>query len=249
MRPARAARSWRLARIGALVAVAAVILIPSVVEAQRGRTGRLVLSGDQPGAEVYVDAELIGEMPIDPLELPVGEHALRVTRPGYTELTEVFRIRPRRETRVQVDLLPISMALRVVTDPAGAQVFVDGRFAGESPTDLDLLDGEHSIRVTLPLYVEVVRSVTAVAGQNETMELELEELPEDQMRALVGPPPETEWYEEPLTWVLIGGGAVAVALGVLLIVVLTADEPSQRDMFCAESPLGCSEWDPMLTPP
>jgi hypothetical protein len=88
-----------------------------------------------------------------------------------------------------------------------------------------------------------VRTVTATAGRAETLELELEELPDDVIRAMVGPPPEPEWYEEPLTWVLIGGGAVAVALGVLLIVTLTADEPNRLDEFCVN---GCLEFKPPL---
>ena len=218
------------ARLTLAAVFAALLLYAPAAEAQR--TGRLVLEGDQPGAEVYVDTELMGEMPLDPVDLPVGEHTLRVARPGFTELTEVFRIRPRRDTTITVELLPISMALTVTTEPAGAQVFVDGDFAGETPAELDLLDGEHSLRITLPGYHEVVRTVTATAGRAETIELELEELPDEVIRAMVGPPPEPEWYEEPLTWVLIGGGAVALALGVFLIVTLTSTDPSQVDQFC-----------------
>lgn len=217
-----------------LAVVGSVVLACADAEAQRRRprVGHLVLEGDQPGAEVYVDAELIGTMPLEPIELTAGEHTLRVTRPGYTELTEVVRIRPRRETTIEVSLLPISMVLSVVTEPEGAQLFVDGRFSGETPLEIDLLEGEHSIRVTRAGYQEVVRTIQARAGQNEVLELELENLPEEEMRALVGPPPEAEWYEEPLTWVLIGGSAVALAAGILLIVALTSEDPTQVDQFC-----------------
>lgn len=234
------------ARLTLAASLFVLLVLAPVAEAQRQRTGRLVLEGDQPGAEVYVDSELVGEMPIAPLDLPVGEHTLRVARPGFTELTEVFRIRPRRDTSIMVELLPISMALTVTTEPAGAQVFVDGDFAGETPAELDLLDGEHSIRITLPGYHEVVRTVTAAAGRAESIEVELEELPDEVIRAMVGPPPESEWYEEPLTWVLIGGGAVALALGVLLIVTLTADEPNRVDEFCNGLMNECLRFTPPL---
>ncbi len=233
-------------RVLVVASVASVVLGGSGAEAQRPRAGHLVLEGDQPGAEVYVDAELVGTMPMDPLELSVGEHTLRVTRPGYTELTEVFRIRPRRRTQISVDLLPVSMALSVVTDPEGAQVFVDGRFSGETPLELDLLEGEHSVRVTRAGYHEVVRTVQAAAGQNETLDLELEELPAEEVRAMAGVETELEWYEKPLTWILVGGGAVAVAAGILLVVALTSEDPSQADQFCSGGMHDCLRVDPMF---
>lgn len=231
----------RRARLLAVWAsVLAVTLSAASADAQRRqRTGTLVLEGDHPGAEVFVDAEPVGTMPMEPLELPVGSHTIRVARPGYTEYTEVFRIRPRRETVLAVDLLAVSMALNVSTTPEGAQVFIDGRFAGETPAEIDLLEGEHSIRVTLAGYREAIRSVEAVAGETETLSVELEELPQEEVDALVGPQPEPEWYEEPLTWVIIGGSAVALAVGVLIIVALTADEPSRLDTFCEGGDNSC----------
>jgi len=231
----------------ALATLVALTLTAASADAQRrGRTGTLVLAGDFPGAEVFIDAESVGRMPLEPLELEAGNHTIRVAQPGYTEYTEVFRIRPRQETALTVDMLPVSMALTVQTEPEGAQVFVDGRFAGEAPVEVDLLEGEHSIRITRAGYREAIRTVEAAPGQNETLEVTLEELPQEEVQALVGEQAETEWYEEPLTWVIIGGSAVALAVGVLLIVALTAEEPSQLDTFCEGGEESCVLVDPMF---
>ncbi len=221
----------RAVSVGLVALVLSAGLAASGARAQS--RGTLSLQGDQPGAEVFVDGEQVGTMPLDPLELDPGNHTIRVSRPGYTEYTDVFRVRPGRETALQVDLLAVSMVLHVVTTPPGAQVFVDGTFAGESPVDVDLRDGEHSIRLKSFGYHDSVQSVQASAGHDDTLETTLEALPPEEVAAL-SQPAEPSWYERPLTWVAVGGGALAVAALVIILVVATSSHPSQTDTWCME---------------
>ena len=44
--------------------------------------------------------------------------------------------------------------LQVSTEPAGAQVYVDGLFRGQTPMDLDLGLGKYEVRLNLPEYLE-----------------------------------------------------------------------------------------------
>lgn len=201
------------------------------------QAGTLVLEGDFEGAEVFVDAEPVGTMPLEPLSLASGNHTIRVTRPGFTEYTGVFRIRPRQETSVSVEMMAISMALSITTEPAGAQIFLDGSFAGESPLELELNEGEHSLRLKSFGFHEAIRTVNAVAGQDDSLAVTLEALPADEVAALTQPPP-AEWYEEPLTWVAIGGGALAVAAIVVIIVIATQPQELQADAFCNMAQMG-----------
>lgn len=209
----------------------------AVGRAAAQQQGTLVLEGEHPGAEVYVDAEPVGTMPMEPLPLASGNHTIRVTRPGYTEYTGVFRIRPRQETSVSIEMMAISMALNVTTEPAGAQVFLDGNFAGESPLELELNEGEHSLRFKAFGFHEAIRTVNAVPGQDDTLEVTLEALPAEEVAALTQPRP-PEWYEEPLTWVAIGGGAIALAAIIVIIAVVSADQPTQADQFCDLAQMG-----------
>ena len=213
---------------------------PATVAAQRrARTGSLRISGEHPGAEVFVDAELVGTLPLEPLALPVGEHSLRVSRPGFTEFTDVVFIAARRETVIEVDLMPVSMALTVETTPSGAQVFVDGRFSGAAPVEIDLLEGEHSLRVVATGYEDALRTVQARAGAAETERIELVALPEEVQLAAIGAEPPT-WYERPWTWIAVGGAALVVAAVVVILVAVTADEPSELERFCGAAG-GCVE--------
>ncbi len=221
-----------------LIAAASLVsLVAQSAEAQR--PGTLVIEGDHPGAEVYIDAELVGSMPMEEMRIDPGNHTIRVVRPGHTEFTDVFRIRPRRETVLMVEMMAISMGLTITTEPAGAQVFLDGDFAGETPLELDIDEGSHSMRLKLFGFHDAVRELEAVAGQDDTVDVALEALPAAELEELTAPPP-LAWYEKPLLWVAIGGGVVLAVLTAVIIAVATAERSDnpQADAFCLAAGIG-----------
>lgn len=193
--------------------------------------GTLVIEASLEGAEVFVDDELVGTTPLDTLSLAPGAHTVRVRLPGHTEFTDVVRIAASRSTRIAADLFPLSEVLSVTTEPEGAHVYVDGNFMGETPVELELLEGTHSLRLLRRGFEEVIRQVDARPGHRDELRIELVALPEG---VGDGTPRPTEWYEEPLPWIGIGGGAVAIAVTIAIVVVVTSSSStSQLDQFCA----------------
>jgi hypothetical protein len=211
-----------------------LVLASATAHAQRRHRGaRLTIQTEVEGAEVLVDEEMVGVTPLRPIEVEPGQHTVRVRKPGYTEFTDVVRVRPGENAEVSVDLMALSMVLTVRSDPDEARVFVDGTFRGTSPIELELTEGRHTIRVTDPTHREVVRHVTAAPGQTRAIDVRLEPLPESALH-----PRQAQWYDDPLIWVAIGGGAAAVAVAIVLIVVLTQGG-SQIDSYCGGEEMNC----------
>ena len=226
----------RVDRLNALVAILlglVIVLAAADADAQRRRrrrrrqrrqvptTGQLVILTPQPlhGAEVLIDEEPAGYAPLDPLTLPPGSHTVRVRRAGYTDFSEVTEIEAGGTAEVFVDMVALSMVVTVRSVPDEARVFVDGTFRGNTPIEIELIEGEHSLRVTAPRYRETVTTLTAIAGQTALREFELEAIPESELQ-----PRTLEWYEEPPVWIGVGGGVAAVAaVAVTLAVVLSQD--------------------------
>ena len=218
-----------------IVGFIAIALAVAPADAQRRRpsTGQLVIQTNIEGAHVVIDEFEVGTTPTDPIPLEPGSHTVHISRPGYTEFTDIVRMRAGETVELPVELFPLSMVVHVTTDPPGARVFVDGDFRGETPLELELSEGEHSVRVALARYHEIVRPITATPGATDDLSLTLEQLSEQELR-----PHTTEWYEEPITWIAIGGGAVALAIAIIVIAVATSSGPSQIDQFCMAAASG-----------
>lgn len=227
---------WRAVGL-ALLGVLVLSLVTAGAEAQRRRRrdpepeptpagpATIVLIGESPGAEVLVDEQVVGTLPLgEPLTVEPGRHTLRIRRPGYTEYTEVINLGPGESYDVFVDLMALSEVVEVSSTPEGAHVFVDETFLGDTPTEVELLDGSHRLRISLPGYEEITRDVTAVAGRRETMSFDL---------VLIPPDDGEQWYESPITWIAVGGGLVAVGIIVTVIAVVVSDSSvSQEQRFC-----------------
>lgn len=223
----------------ALLALSALAASPETAEAQRRRRRRgpatLVIQTTLRGAEVLVDEEIVGVTPLeDPIRLTPGSHTIRVRKPGYTEYTDVVRARPGQRIELPVDLFALSMVLTVRTDPEEARVFVDGTFRGTTPIEIELIEGERSIRITHPTHREVIRQVVAAAGQTEVLDLTLEPLPPSEVGS-----PGAEWYEDPFVWVGVGAGAAVVAIAIVVLAVVLGQGGSQIDAFCPPESSNC----------
>jgi hypothetical protein len=86
--------------------------------------------------------------------------------------------------------------------PAGATVVLDGKDAGVTPLDTNLVGGVHRLRLVLRDHEMVSRSFTVVSGVDESMDLELTSIPSKFPYRTVG-------------WSTLGGGAALLVAGIV----------------------------------
>lgn len=70
-----------------------------------------------------------------------------------------------------------SSSVAVKSAPEGAEITVDGKFAGSTPSTLQIKSGEHTISVKKEGYVLWERTMTINAGGNITLDAALEKVP------------------------------------------------------------------------
>jgi hypothetical protein len=57
-------------------------------------------------------------------------------------------------------------SVQLSSDPTGAEITIDGNYAGNTPSLIKLKPGTHSIRMTMPGYAPWVRSIETAAGES-----------------------------------------------------------------------------------
>jgi hypothetical protein len=98
--------------------------------------------------------------------------------------------------------------------PAGATVVMDGKNAGVTPLDTNLVGGPHHLQLVLADHEAVGRSFTLVSGVDEAMDLDLTAIPSKFPYRTAG-------------WSVLGGGAALVLAGVVAMAM------DQHKLTCA----------------
>jgi formylglycine-generating enzyme required for sulfatase activity len=132
------------------------------------------ISSQPPGAEVLLDGEPAGATPAV-VEALAGEHTLSLRLAGFADWSTPLAA----EAGVPQDLgtvalTPAAGVLSLDSAPAGANVNLDGEFAGQTPLSLELTpDRAHRITISRAGYQRRSESVTLGAGETASRKLTL----------------------------------------------------------------------------
>jgi hypothetical protein len=144
----------------------------------------LALTTNAPGAEVWIDnsprgrTDASGNLTLS--DLPPDSRAIRITKDGYQEKTDLLNLRPGETRRMQLSLTPAvarTALLSISSLPDKAEVFIDDEYRGTTPLDgLRLDPGTRKIRVRKEGYKDAERSVELRTGEPRAESIPLERL-------------------------------------------------------------------------
>ena len=135
------------------------------------RPGLVEIRSQPPGATVSLDGEPLGDTPLAALELAPGEYQLALSHPRYLPVTTTLSVtgRGKSETIEQV-LAPAWAAVDISSEPAGAEILVDGEPVGLTPATLELLQGERQLLLRLPGFASWQRTLAVTAGEDTELD-------------------------------------------------------------------------------
>ena len=129
------------------------------------------------GAEcdIYVNDVLKGKSPWTG-ELATGTYIVEARKEGHrsTTLSPSISVTPAKQSYKLDAPSPIMGSINVVSSPALGEVYVDGKFVGETPLMHNLLIGEHEITIKREGYVAIKQNVTIVESKVSDMIVELQ---------------------------------------------------------------------------
>jgi hypothetical protein len=143
--------------------------IDAKLEALRGKLQVLAL----PFGTIYIDgsAQVRDSNVRFMQELPVGSYELRVTHPSFGNYQKTVNIRDGATADVVVDFNR-QLEVRVVsfdetgTKPVWGEIYIDGQASGQTPRQLTLRLGQHTIEVRRDGYVSLEAAMTINVEEN-----------------------------------------------------------------------------------
>ncbi|MEX2535481.1 MAG: PEGA domain-containing protein [Trueperaceae bacterium] len=142
---------------------------------QEAAYGTLAVRSTPQDSLVYIDGEFVGYTPVSYGARP-GRHEVRVERSGYETFRETVNLRPGSSTTVDARLAQVQRTGSVTfeSEPRRAEVYVDGRFVGTTPTSSIQLDaGSHEARFRIQGYQDAFVNFDVRAGSNQTVSTRL----------------------------------------------------------------------------
>ena len=186
--------------------------LPPLRAAARDVIRTLALAVEPAEARVEIDGEVIeGSGSPRALALDPGPHAIVVTAPGHAEHRATLAA---DAVTLGVSLSVLPAVLAVHAPEADARIEIDGELAGTGQAEREVAVGVHHVRVTRPGRVPF--EMDAEVHQAEHLVVNA---------SLIEPPP-TPLHEEPLLWVGVSVGVLALAGAAIGIAFASAPQPS-----------------------
>ncbi|MEM9385261.1 MAG: PEGA domain-containing protein [Pseudomonadota bacterium] len=135
----------------------------------------VAVSSSPPGAEIRVDDEVLGTTPAT-VEVLSGTRQLELKLPGHKRHRQFLQVRAGEpQTLTEVSLAAADGLVNLRSMPSGALVTVDGRFAGQTPVELELQpDRSHRVQLSKAGYQPLTQRVSVPSGEERSLQLSLQ---------------------------------------------------------------------------
>lgn len=129
------------------------------------------------GVSVFIDDALTEFKTPGPIEVPSGEHVIRLELDHYEPWSDIVLVSPGQQVTMQTVVMKLSGALaQVTTNPPSAGVTLDGEYMGITPITLYLdADRRYQLRIYKRGYKRVTRQVQLKSGMQSALGLQLQE--------------------------------------------------------------------------
>ncbi|MFN7133363.1 MAG: PEGA domain-containing protein, partial [Myxococcales bacterium] len=141
----------------------------------------LAVTTDPGGATLSIDGTEVGKTPYLGVLTP-GEHELTLRKDGMRPIGAQIIMPKDRDIDLRYTLEaqkanPPPPQIAISSDPAGAEVFIDGEKVGETPFLETLAPGEHKVKLAAPNFIAYERTVFMPKDRDMELTLALNPVP------------------------------------------------------------------------
>ena len=122
-----------------------------------------------------MDDKEVGTVPLEGVVLKSGVHKLRAVKPGYVADSEEYEIEvfEDRNTPFKLSMQKFN-EVKISSEPTYCKIYLDGEYAGTTPLDLVVREGEHVIRIEKAGFYSQTRNIRGGADSPDSMHIDLQ---------------------------------------------------------------------------
>jgi len=137
-----------------------------------GGDGMIKVVSPVPEAEVFIDGASVGKVPQEKA-VAAGEHFVVVKLTGMKNFEEKVKVEAGQSVTVSAELKAVGK-LRILSEPNGATVTINGQPSGNTPLEIDVEVGDAVIQIESPGFKSDTRTVTIEGGKTQAIQAQLE---------------------------------------------------------------------------
>ncbi len=147
---------------------------PGISAVSSTATGSLDVRTVPDKAVLLLDGKNMGVTPAAINGVPIGDHLIMLSSPGYQNLTTRVVVQEGAITEVNIKLSGANGTLSVNTTPSGAEIYIDSTFMGITPVVLsNLTPGNHTVETRKAGYNGSIREIQIIGGHIVAEQLRL----------------------------------------------------------------------------
>jgi hypothetical protein len=189
-------------------------IVPEPTTLPTSSYGSIAVTSYPSGAAVFLDGRQRGTAPIIVPDVLTGNHEITVLLKGYDNWSHIVSVGSGQTVAINAELdatKEITGALAVITDPSGAEIYIDGTFRGVSPGTLTGISaGTHTILLTLPDHADNTTNISITAGQTQKYSTGLQKV-----------------YKPSAIDLLLAGGTIVLIAVIALAVMFRKDKKTR----------------------
>ena len=140
--------------------------------------GLVLIRTEPAGADVQIDGADRGKTPMFLADIPIGKYRVKLSIPGYQPKEIDLTIKDRTPQRIVLSMTSDSAKITLNSDPAGADVVLNGLAKGKTPCTVDRIPaGDVRIEMALDGFKPYEQTLKLVAGQEEKLTAVLKPIP------------------------------------------------------------------------
>lgn len=138
--------------------------------------GLVFIRSNPSAASVTVGGEFQGLTPLEVALAPGQQHELTFFKNGYQSSKRLIRTEPDQEMELSISLDPVLASVEVITEPADAELFVNGESRGSANQTIELMAAAQQIEIRREGYVPYSTEFTARPGLGQQIRVTLKSL-------------------------------------------------------------------------